>query len=114
MMAKGKTSFENMGAGLFGKAPENDKTDVPEQSEKNQTNSERGEEEKKESKSIQTTTVKKRKAGKPKDSDLQESEDTIPTIVQLTKTTKYAIDKYTLEKGYKSRSQAIRELIRKI
>lgn len=100
-MAKGKTSFENMGAGLFGESP-------------NQSNTEKGEEEIKVSQPIHSKIPKKRKAGKPKDNDLQESEETIPTIVQLTQTTKFAIDKYTLEKGYKSRSQAIRELIRKI
>lgn len=112
-MAKGKKSFENMGAGLFGESQEKNKDSMfetnsispkfQEQEEANQvllSHSPQGR--------------KKRKVGKPKDDDLQENEDTIPTIVQLTKSTKYTIDKYTLERGYKSRSQAIRELIRNL
>lgn len=105
MMAKGKSSFENMGAGLFGVPHEKEEVKVSEidlMCEENPVTS------------PQKKTVPKKKVGKPKDDDLDEKEETIPTIVQLTKSTKYAIDKYALEKGYRSRSQAIRELIRSI
>lgn len=110
-MAKGKSSFENMGEGLFGVPQRKEETNIMEIAHNPKT-----EQEQEKSPIISSNLSKKsaikRKAGKPKDDDLQELEETIPTIVQLTKSTKYAIDKYTLEKGYTSRSQAIRELIR--
>lgn len=103
-MAKGKSSFENMGAGLFDTSPNISKV----QSAPSATPSLQS------SVDEPNSGMARRKAGKPKDDDLKETEKTIPTIVQLTPETKYAIDKYVLEQGYKSRSQAIREIIRNL
>lgn len=54
-----------------------------------------------------------KKVGRPRDGDLQEGEETKPTTIQLTDDTIYKLDSYLLDNKPKSRSQVIRELIRK-
>lgn len=54
-----------------------------------------------------------KKVGRPRDGDLQENEEIKSTTIQLTDETIYKIDAYLLDHKPKSRSQVIRELIRK-
>lgn len=56
---------------------------------------------------------KGKKTGRPRDSDLKENEAVLPTTVQLTEETQFLVDSYALNHKGMSRSQIIRELIRK-
>lgn len=54
-----------------------------------------------------------KKVGRPRDGDLQDGEETKPTTIQFTDATIYKLDAYLLDNKPKTRSQVIRELIRK-
>lgn len=105
-MARNIDSKKGMTEGLFNTARNKERHSVDEDAlekssvQKNETK----QEEKKES---------TKKVGRPRDGDLQENEEVKSTTIQLTDETIYKIDAYLLNHKPKSRSQVIRELIRK-
>lgn len=100
-MAMNADSKKSMAAGLFGGIDKN-----KEREQKKQPAAEL----------IEAPETKKRplkKTGRPRDNDLQENEAVVPTTVQLTEETQFLVDSYALNHKGMSRSQIIRELIRK-